>query len=54
MRLTPEQRLKKIAEILEDHDQWLLTADGPVKQEPLYLRQVYLLAAGQVKERENG
>ena len=37
-------RLKMIARILEQHDNELLAADGPVPQEPLWLRKIYLLA----------
>ncbi len=51
MKLTPTNRLKMIAEILEEHDRWLLAADGPVTQEPIYLRRIYLLAIGHQKER---
>ncbi len=43
-RLTPTQRLKRIAELLEDHDAQLIAIDGPVTQEPRYLREIYLLA----------
>jgi hypothetical protein len=52
IKSTPVYRLKRIAEILEEHDQWLLSDDGPVRQEPLYLREIYLLAIGPQKERK--
>ncbi len=41
---TARKRLKKIAEVLEQHDQELLASDGPVPQEPKFLREIYLLA----------
>ena len=52
-KLTPTNRLKMIAEILEQHDNELLAADGgPVPQEPAWLRRIYLLAIGPQKERK--
>jgi len=50
IKLTPKVRLKMIAEILEEHDRSLLAVDGPVTQEPSYLRRIYLLAIGPQKE----
>jgi hypothetical protein len=45
-QLTPTERLRAIAEILEQHDRELLASDGPVPQEPLFLRRIYVLAIG--------
>lgn len=49
-KLTPVNRLKMIAEMMEQHDNELLAADGPVPQEPSYLRRIYLLAIRPQKE----
>lgn len=43
-KLTPMGRLKKIAQILEQRDAELLASDGPVPQDPAFLREIYLLA----------
>lgn len=45
-----DRRLKKICEILEMRDNQLLAADGPVPQDPPFLKRIYLLAKGR-KER---
>jgi hypothetical protein len=53
IKITPKYRLKRIAEILEEHDAALLAVDGAVRQEPRYLREIYLLAIGPQKERKS-
>ncbi len=49
--LTPTSRLKLIAEILEQHDNELLTSGGPVPQEPQWMRRIYLLAKGKMDSK---
>lgn len=49
--LTPTERLARIAEILKEHDHWLLSVDGAVTQEPSYLRDIYLLTKREIGPR---
>jgi len=37
-------RLAKIAEILERRDDELIASDGPIPQDPPFLREIYLLS----------
>ena len=47
-----QNRLTKIADILERHDAELIAVDGPIPQEPSWLREIYLLAKGDRARRK--